>query len=143
MADPNYPLPRFHFRVTFDSTVINCSEVTGLNTELDVIEYRDGASVLFSTQKMSGLRKFGDIVIKKGVFDSDQAYWDWYSSVEMNTPVRKTVTIELLDETHSPIMTWALTNAWPKKVENPDLKSDASEVAVESITLVHEGLSLA
>ncbi len=143
MADPNYPLPRFHFRVTFDSTVINCSEVTGLNTELDVIEYRDGASVLFSTQKMSGLRKFGDIVIKKGVFDSDQAYWDWYNSVEMNTPLRKTVTIELLDETHSPIMTWALTNAWPKKVENPDLKSDASEVAVESITLVHEGLSLA
>lgn len=65
MADPNYPLPRFHFRVTFDATVINCSEVTGLNTELDVIEYRDGASVLFSTQKMSGLRKFGDIVIKK------------------------------------------------------------------------------
>jgi phage tail-like protein len=143
MADPNYPLPRFHFRVTFDSTVINCSEVTGLNTELDVIEYRDGASVLFSTQKMSGLRKFGDIVIKKGVFDSDQAYWDWYSSVEMNTPLRKTVTIELLDETHSPVMTWALTNAWPKKVENPDFKSDASEVAVETITLVHEGLSLA
>jgi phage tail-like protein len=123
--------------------VINCSEVTGLNTELDVIEYRDGASVLFSTQKMSGLRKFGDIVIKKGVFDSDQAYWDWYSSVEMNTPLRKTVTIELLDETHSPVMTWALTNAWPKKVENPDFKSDASEVAVETITLVHEGLSLA
>ena len=143
MADPNYPLPRFHFRVTFDSTVINCSEVTGLNTELDVIEYRDGASVLFSTQKMSGLRKFGDIVIKKGVFDSDQASWDWYSSVEMNTPLRKTVTIELLDETHSPVMTWALTNAWPKKVENPDFKSDASEVAVETITLVHEGLSLA
>ena len=126
MADPNYPLPRFHFRVTFDSTVINCSEVTGLNTELDVIEYRYGASVLFSTQKMSGLRKFGDIVIKKGVIASDQAYWDWYNSVEMNTPLRKTVTIELLDETHSPIMTWALTNAWPKKVENPDLKSDAS-----------------
>ena len=64
-------------------------------------------------------------------------------TVEMNTPLRKTVTIELLDETHSPIMTWALTNAWPKKVENHDLKSDASEVAVESITLVHEGLSLA
>jgi phage tail-like protein len=143
MADPNYPLPRFHFRVTFDSTVINCSEVTGLNSELDVIDYRDGASVEFSTQKMSGLRKAGDIVIKKGVFQSDQEYWDWYNSVEMNTPMRKTVTIELLDETHSPVMTWALTNAWPKKVENPDLKSDASEVAVETITIVHEGLSLA
>ncbi len=143
MADPNYPLPRFHFRVTFDATVINCSEVTGLNTELDVIEYRDGASVLFSTQKMSGLRKFGDIVIKKGVFASDKDYWVWYNSVQMNTPLRKTITIELLDETHAPIMTWALTNAWPKKVENPDFKSDASEVAVETITLVHEGLSLA
>ncbi|MEC8693293.1 MAG: phage tail protein, partial [Bacteroidota bacterium] len=85
MADPNYPLPRFHFRVTFDSTVINCSEVTGLNSELDVIDYRDGASVEFSTQKMSGLRKAGDIVIKKGVFQSDQEEWDVYNSVERNT----------------------------------------------------------
>ncbi len=67
MANPDYPLPRFHFRVTFDSTVINCSEVTGLNTELDVIEYRDGASVEFSTQKMSGLRKYDDVVMKKDV----------------------------------------------------------------------------
>jgi len=105
MANPDYPLPRFHFRVTFDSTVINCSEVTGLNTNLNVIEYRDGASVEFSTQKMSGLRKFGDIVIKKGVFQDHQEYWDWYNAVEMNNPVRKTVTIELLDEQHAPVMT--------------------------------------
>ncbi len=67
MANPNYPLPRFHFRVNFDGVVINCNEVTGLNTTLDVIEYRDGASPEYSTQKMSGLRKFGDIVVKKGV----------------------------------------------------------------------------
>jgi len=143
MANPDYPLPRFHFRVTFDSTVINCNEVTGLNTTLDVIEYRDGASVEFSTQKMSGLRKFGDIVVKKGVFQDHTEYWDWYNAVQMNDPVRKSITIELLDEQHAAIMTWVLKNAWPSKVENPDLKSDASEVAVETITIVHEGLSLA
>ena len=106
MADSAYPLPEFHFSVDLGGTIINCSEVTGLDIELDVIEYRDGNSQTFSTQKMSGLRKSSDVVVKKGIFADDLQFYEWFNEVAMNTPERKDVTISLLDEEHAPVMTW-------------------------------------
>jgi phage tail-like protein len=47
-----------------------------------------------------------------------------------------------MDESHNPVITWALANAWPTKVQSTDLKADANEVAIESIELVHEGLTI-
>jgi phage tail-like protein len=121
---------------------MNCSEVSGLDMELDVIEYRDGNAQTFSTQKMSGLRKSGDVTIKKGIFADDKDYYTWFNEVAMNTPVRKDVTISLLDEEHAPVMTWKLINAWPKKISSPDMKSDSSEVAIETMEIAHEGVSI-
>ena len=142
MADNAYPLPGFHFSVDLGGQIINCSEVSGLDIELDVIEYRDGNSQTFSTQKMSGLRKSSDVTVKKGIFADDKDYYEWFNAVAMNTPERKDVTISLLDEEHSPVMTWKLINAWPKKIASPDMKSDSSEVAIESIEIAHEGVTI-
>ena len=142
MAENAYPLPSFHFSVDLGGTIINCSEVSGLDIELDVIEYRDGNSQTFSKQKMSGLRKSGDVSVKKGVFKDDKQYYTWFNAVQMNVPERKDVTISLLDEAHSPVMTWKLLNAWPKKISSPSMKSDSSEVAVESIEIAHEGCTI-
>jgi phage tail-like protein len=60
----------------------------------------------------------------------------------MNTIERQNVVIKLLDESGSPTMTWTLNNAWPTKISSTDLKSDANEVAVESIEIMHEGLTI-
>ena len=111
MADANYPLPGFHFSVDFGGTIINCNEVSGLDMEVEVIEYRAGDDQTFSTQKMSGLKKTGDVSVKKGIFAGDQEYYAWFNEVSMNTPSRKDVIISLLDESHSPVMTWKLLNA--------------------------------
>lgn len=142
MADNDYALPSFHFSVDLGGTIMNCSEVSGLDMETDVIEYRDGNSQVFSTQKMSGLQKSSDVTLKKGVFVDDTDFHDWFKEVSMHIPDRKDVTISLLDEEHSPVMTWKLLNAWPKKVSAPDMKSDASEVAIETIEITHEGVEL-
>jgi phage tail-like protein len=142
MAENEYALPGFHFSVDFGGTIMNCSEVSGLDMETDVIEYRDGNSNIFTTQKMSGLQKFSDITLKKGVFVDDVEFHDWFKLVSMHIPERKDVTISLLDEAAAPVMTWKLINAWPKKVSAPDMKSDASEVAIETIEIVHEGCEL-
>jgi phage tail-like protein len=61
----------------------------------------------------------------------------------MNTIVRQTVVIKLLDETGAPTMTWTLTNAWPTKIQSTDLKADGNEVAIESIELAYETLVIA
>ena len=142
MADNNYPLPGFHFSVDLGGVIMNCSEVSGLDMELEEISYRDGAEQTFGTQKMSGLRKGSDVEIKKGIFADDKDYYEWFNEVAMNTPVRKDVTISLLDEEHTPVMTWKLINAWPKKISGPSLKSDGNEVAIESMTIVHEGITV-
>ena len=138
-----WPMPKFHFQVKWDSTVMSFQEVSGLDVEAQAIEYRHGDSPQFSTIKMPGIQKSGNVTMKKGVFKSDNDYWDWFNKIKMNTIARIPVTISLLDETGAPTMVWTLANAWPSKITATDMKSDGNEVAVESIEIVHEGLTIA
>ncbi len=138
-----WPLPKFHFQVKWDSEVLQFQEVSGLDTEAQVIEYRAGDSPVFSTIKMPGIQKTSNVTMKKGIYKSDNKFWDWYSQIKMNTIKRIPVTISLLDEAGAPTMVWTLTNAWPTKVTGTDLKSDGNEVAIETIEVAHEGLTIA
>jgi phage tail-like protein len=135
-----WPLPKFYFEVKWDSEVMSFQEVSGLEVEAQPIEYRHGDSPEFSTISMPGLKKSGQVTMKKGVFKSDNKFWDWFSQIKMNTVKRVPVTISLLDETGAPTMVWTLANAWPTKITGTDLKSDGNEVAVESIEIAHEGI---
>jgi phage tail-like protein len=138
-----WPIPKFRFEVKWDSEVMSFQEVSGLDVEAQLLEYRRGDSPSFSTQKMPGLKKYSDITMKKGVFKSDNKFWDWFNEIKMNTVKRIPVTISLLDEEGSPTMVWTLTNAWPMKISGTDLKSTGNEVAVETIVIAHEGLTIA
>jgi phage tail-like protein len=138
-----WPLPKFYFEVKWDNAVMHFQEVSGLDVEAQPLEYRHGDSPQFSVIKMPGLKKFSDVTLKKGVFKSDNKFWDWFNQIKMNTIKRKTVTISLLDETGAPTMVWTLTNAWPSKVTGTDLKAEGNEVAVETIVICHEGLTIA
>ncbi len=141
-SQSTWPIPKFHFQVKWDSETLSFQEVSGLDAEAQPIEYRSGDSKEFSTIKMPGLQKFSNVTMKKGVFKSDNKFWDWYSKIKMNTIKRIPVTISLLDEAASPTMVWTLTNAWPTKVTATDLKSDGNEVAIETIEIAHEGLKI-
>jgi phage tail-like protein len=137
-----YPIPVFHFRVTWGSTDIPFSEVSGLTQEVQLIEYRDGSSPDYSTVKMPGLHKYNNITMKRGIVKGDNEFFNWLNTVKLNTIDRKNITISLLNEKHEPVMTWTAQNAFPVKVEGPGLKASGNEVAVESIELAHEGLVL-
>lgn len=141
--DQFWPLPKFYFSVDIgDLTDLPFQEVSGLDIETDVIEYRHGNSPVHSTIKMPGLMKYGDITLKKGVFATDNQYHDWISKIHLNTYERLTVVIKLLDENGTSRMTWTLKNAFPKKVTPTDMNSKSSEVAVESIVFACEGLTI-
>jgi phage tail-like protein len=137
-----WPLPKFYFKVKWDSAEMSFQEVSGLDAQSEEIKYRHGDSSVFSPIKMPGLQKFGNVTMKKGVFTSDNKFWEWFSKIKMNTIQRKPVTISLLDENGKPTMVWELTNAWPTKVTGTDLKSEDNNVAIESIEIVHEGLKI-
>ncbi len=138
-----WPLPKFHFQVKWDSAVMSFQEVSGLGVESTPIEYRHGDSPAFSVIKMPGIKKYGNVTMKKGVFKSDNKFWDWFNEIKMNTIKRKPVIISLLDEAGKPTMVWTLANAWPTKITGTDLKAEGNEVAVESIEIAHEGLTIA
>jgi phage tail-like protein len=137
-----WPLVKFTFNVRIGNTDILFQEVTGLNAETQVIEYRGGNSKTFASIKMPGIQKFSNITLKKGIFKDDKALWDMYNQVKMNTFTRQPVTISLLDENNAVAMSWTLTNAFPTKITVTDMKADANEAAVESLELAHEGLSI-
>jgi phage tail-like protein len=136
----NYPLPKFHFRVEWGGAKIGFSEVSGLSVETDVVEYRDGSSPEFHKIKMPGMQKFGNITMKRGIFQGDNDFFKWWNTVALNKIERRDVTISLLNESHEPVVVWKVKNAWPSKVQSTDLKSDDNGVAIETIELVHEGL---
>jgi len=138
----NYPLPKFHFQVEWGGSRIGFNEVSGLDVESEVIEYRDGASREYVKTKMPGMQKFGNITMKRGTFQGDNEFYNWWNTVALNTIERRDVTISLLNEGHEPVIVWKVKNAWPTKVQSTDLKADGNEVAIESIELAHEGLTI-
>jgi len=138
----NYPLPKFHFQVQWGGAKIGFTEVTGLESSIDIIEYRDGASLEYHKIKMPGLQKFSNITMKRGIFQGDNDYFKWMKSVALNTIDRRDLIISLLNENHEPVVVWKIKQAWPVKVQSTDLKSDGNEVAIETIEIAHEGLEI-
>lgn len=137
-----YPLVKFHFQVEWGGTKIGFTEVSGLDVEIEPIEYRDGASPEFSKRKMPGLIKYSNITLKRGTFQSDNEFYEWWNTVQLNQIERRDIIISLLNEEHDPVVVWKVKNAWPIKVQSTDLKADGNEVAIESMELVHEGLAI-
>jgi len=137
-----WPLVKFSFQLKWDDKELIFQEVTGLSSETQVIEYRGGSSKTYSTVKMPGIQKFGNITLKKGTFKGDTSLWDNYNLIKMNTIKRSTILISLLDESNAAVMSWSLLNAFPCKITVTDMKSDANEVAVETMELAHEGLTI-
>lgn len=140
--DKVWPLPKFYFQVKIGDQEGAFQEVSGLDIEAQIIEYRHGNSPDFSTIKMPGIKKYSNVTLKKGVFKDDKSFWDWFNKIKMNTIERVAVTISLLDEAGSPVQTWTLKNAWPTKITGTDMKSDGNEVAVETIEVAHEGVTI-
>ena len=139
--DQFWPMPKFYFSVDIgDFQDLPFQEVSGLDVETEVIEYRHGNSPSHSTIKMPGLMKFGDVTLKKGVFADDNQFFDWISQISLNTYARLTVVIRLLDETATERMTWTLSNAFPQKVTPTDMNSQSSEAGIETIVFAHEGM---
>jgi phage tail-like protein len=138
-----YPLPKFHFQVKWDpGTRIGFTEVTGLDKQVEAIEYREGSSKDYSKIKMPGLHKFSNITLKRGTVAKDTEFFDWINEINLNKVTRRDIVISLLDEKHEPIMTWKALSAFPIKVQASDLKADGNEVAIETVEIAHEGLNI-
>jgi len=137
-----YPIPKFHFRVEWGGADIGFTEVSGLEVSTEVIEYREGSSKNYSKIKMPGMIKHNNITMKRGTFKGNNEFFDWWNTIALNTVERRDITISLLNEKHEPVVVWRLMNAFAVKVQSTDLKADGNEVAIESMEIAHEGLTI-
>src|SRR4249919_2201618 len=109
-AKGDYPIPKFHFQVEWGENFrIGFTEVSGLDFETEVIEYREGNSKTYNKTKQPGLTKYSDVTLKRGTFLGDFEFFEQWRKTFMfqegQAKFRRDVTIKLLDEEHKPIIT--------------------------------------
>lgn len=135
------PYTAFNFLVEIDGvTVAGFSECSGLTSETDPIDYRNGNTDTFAT-KIPGLRKFPNIVLKRG-FSDNHDLWEWRRTVLEGRTERHTGVITLLNEARQPALRFNFRDGWPSKWEGPALNAKTNEVAIETLEIAHEGLEL-
>ena len=114
-------------------------EVTGIGVETEVIELREGGSK--EVRKVPGVSKFPNVTLKRGITGSSDLH-DWALANLAGKDVRRSVTITLSDTNGVTVAAWTLNRAWPVKWQAPQLNASANEVAIETIELAHEGVSM-
>jgi phage tail-like protein len=140
-GDRNDPYSGFNYLVEIDGvTVAGFSECSGLTTETDPIEYRNGDEDI-TVRKLPGLRKYTNISLKRG-FTQDKDLWEWRKKVINGQTERQSGSIVLLDEGRNEALRWNFRDGWPSKWEGPSLNAKNNEVAIETMEICHEGVEL-
>lgn len=148
MAEPrDTPYSVFNYLVnlgdgTEGSVQGGFSEVSGLNAEVTVAEYRNGNAKTNYVTKIPAIIKAGDVTLKRGVIGADNIY-EWLDQVRSgDVEAKRNVEIKLTDENptnQSAVVTWKLINAMPIKWTVPTLTAKGgNDVAIEELVLAVE-----
>jgi phage tail-like protein len=135
------PLTSFNFIIDIQGIRAGFSEVSGLSTETDVIEYREGSENI-TVRKVPGKAKYANINLKRGYTENGKDLWEWRKSVIEGRTERRSGTITLLDEARQPALVWRFYEAWPNKWAGPGFNAKNNDVAIEEFEIAHEGLEL-
>jgi phage tail-like protein len=137
------PLVGFTFGLDIDGLSLGYfTEVSGLGSENEVIEHKvvdkSGHEVV---QKIAGRLSWEDISLKRGI-TADMDIWKWRDTVEAGKmkDARKNGSIVMYDRNYEEVARWNFTNGWPSKVTGPSLDASSTDIGVEEITIVHEGI---
>jgi phage tail-like protein len=141
MANADETFSKSNFIVEIEGVAVGgFSECTGLDTESAVIEYRNGNEDT-TVRKIPGLKKFGNIVLKRGI-TRGRELWEWRKQVMDGRTERRSGSIILLDEGREEVLRWNFHRGWPARWSGPALNSMANEIAIETLEIAHEGLEL-
>ncbi len=117
-------------------------EVSGLDSTIDVIEYREGGDNT-TTQKKPGMARYSNLVFKRGVTD-DMDIQNWCQAwiTGQGSPKRVSGHIVLYDRDGTTEKArWQFINAWPVKWTGPSFNAEGKEMAIESLEVAHEGIT--
>jgi phage tail-like protein len=131
-----------HFQVDWGGRRIGFVSVSGLSTEVDTTPWREGASRDGAVRMVPGLQRFAPVVLTRAIEPGDNEFFEWMNTVRGSEAERRDVSISLLNASHEPVVTWKLRAAFPARLDYGPLNALGSDIATESLTLVHEGLAV-
>jgi phage tail-like protein len=137
----NDPYMSFNFLVEIEGLLVGgFSEVTGLQIETVIETYREGGLNEYEHKLAGPTRYPSNLILKHGLTDIE-SLWSWHQDVIRGQIERKNGTIYLLDRQRLPAMWWDFTGGYPVKWSGPDFRAESNTVAVETVELVHQGIS--
>jgi phage tail-like protein len=135
------PLTSFNFILDIQGMRAGFSEIGGLSTETDIVEYREGNEDI-TMRKLPGKRKYANLSLKRGFTPNGKDLWEWRKKVIEGKTQRLSGTITLLNEARQPTLVWKFYEAWPSKWAGPAFNAKNNDVAIEEMELAVEGLEL-
>lgn len=139
MATSTDPFGSYNFHVEIDGILRGSfQEISGLESTVDVIEHREGGWNT-TTHKLPGMTKHANIVLKWGV-TADREISEWHQRIVQGDIDRRNGSVVLLDRKGQEVSRWNFVQAWPTKYTGPTLNAEATDVAIETLELVHEGV---
>lgn len=139
-VQPLQPYQTFNFAVEIEGLLVGgFTEVSGLESDIEIEEYREGGVNGF-VHKLPGLTRHSNLTLSHGL-TSLSTLWNWYHDMTLGVIHRKNGTIMLLDPQQVPVMWWNFRNAVPVRWSGPRFDAASDEVGVESLELAHEGLT--
>jgi len=140
-GDRDDPLLSFNFIVNIQGIEIGFSEISGLTSESNVVEYRNGTETN-TPRKLPGQVKYSSINFKRGMTPNGKDVWKWRKTVIDGKTERRSGTITLLDEAREAKLVWRFYEGWPSKLEGPGLNATDNKVAIESMEISHEKVEI-
>jgi phage tail-like protein len=135
-------LNRYHFLVDWGGSRQGFMEVSGLNIEIEAIDYREGSDKGDSVTKIPGIRRYSNITLKRGITKGDNDFFNWINTKQISNIEKRDITISLLNDTHEPTVTWKIRRAFPVNYYGPILMAGGGNVAIETLVLTHDGMSV-
>jgi len=128
------------FSITIDGYEIAAfSELQGITTQVDVVDFLQSSDKEVMLTKLPGKRTPPTVVLKRGKNNSMEL-WSWHEAVLAGdmAAARKSCSLVMYNTDGKPVARYHMENAWPAKIEIGGLKAGASEVLMESVTVVCE-----
>ena len=136
--DRNDPFTLFNFILDIEGMKAGFAEIKGLSTEAGVIEERNDK---IAERKLRGIRKFTNLTLKRGYTNSEELQ-NWLKGVIEGSIRRLSGTITLVDDRRNRAAAWKFDEGWPTKLEGPAFNGQGNDVAIETLELTVEGLTL-
>ena len=132
----------YNFAVELDGiTSMGFKTCAGLDSSTTSTKYREGTDASLAQRELPSLLHHTAITLTRGI-SADRALMDWRTDIANGKPTRRDISIVLRNEVGVERIRWNIKNAWPSKWTGPSFDATSDAVAIETLELTHEGVTV-